>query len=582
MKHIISTYLLPYEQYKIASINKTFYKHICGHQMTQKYNTSHFIRDCVYWNKLYNNHYYHHRINLNFCQTLKSMDKTQLMQLKYNVIYLHDINQYIDQKEKDKQLQITLKSHILDSIDIEYQQKILNFIQQIGSIINMEHLNFSAFIKPTMLMMERYSYSSSEESDYDDDDHNDHGDNDDNIDMELDKNQYIADILQYTNFESSYNTIKHIDLSDNSLNNKELSSLLSAIQKNKCCTSFSNILNLNLSQNMFIGNVDDEEINNPLHHDNIKNTKELLWKLFDLIGTKFPNLTELNLSETGCNNLIFDAIIYFMDKYCDHKLEIINLKHCDELIISDEQYNKINLFSDLGNNMSIIYDQSKQCVFNASTFSLNSDNMGKYFDIDDPEDDQTDNDNNDDNKVHQEDEFEDEFEFGFDCNFEDESEDEDDIKEVQQPSFGLSLNKINNQDTDKEDTVDTEHQNTQNSNLENCKFVTSSTSDSSEYTDDDGFVYMEMDYGLDMDDNKTSNTIDSINTELSEQQSHSQHPQHGITDVADNMEIETEMELNMDNNVSTNKSTESVKSLPMFDSNQCGNKTLLLYGQYRI
>eukprot|EP00486_Rosalina_sp_Unknown_P002118 CAMPEP_0201568402 /NCGR_PEP_ID=MMETSP0190_2-20130828/9469_1 /ASSEMBLY_ACC=CAM_ASM_000263 /TAXON_ID=37353 /ORGANISM="Rosalina sp." /LENGTH=192 /DNA_ID=CAMNT_0047989481 /DNA_START=41 /DNA_END=619 /DNA_ORIENTATION=+ len=192
--------------------------------------------------------------------------------------------------------------------------------------------------------------------------------------------------------------------------------------------------------------------------------------------------------------------------------------------------------------------------------------MTKYIDIDnDPEDDQTvqsDTDNDDNDEYNHDNEAEEEeFEFGFDCNFEDETDDEDeDIKE-QQPTIGLTLNKKESQSDNEGDGQMLNNINTLN--------VALSPSDTSEFTDDDGFVYMDME--IEMDDNKTNTTINA-----SHQHSDHSELQHKDTEI---LAID-----DIDNKISTNKSTESVKSLQLLDSTQSakGNSAILLYGQYRI
>ena len=592
MKHVISTFLLPYQQYKIASINKTFYKHICG-----QYQTPQFIRDALYWNKLYNCNYYNHKIKFDFIKTLKSMNILELMQLKYNVIYLDKINQYIITKHSDTHnLQISLYSQ-----QQNLNENIIKFIQNIKIPIIVDILDFSAFNKPQMLMTEKYSYSSSESDDehYIHDDNNDNNDNNDDID----RFKYICDILQYSTFDSCYNTIKEINLSDNSLNNKELSQILSSIKSNKNCLSFDNISCLNLSQNMFIGNVDDEEINNYQHQDNENNVRALIFDLFDVVGTKFPNLQTLNLSETGVNHIIFDAIIYFIDKYSNngHNLHEINLKHCDELFISDDQYKKINPFNINSHFMSIIYDNhasSKKCLFQNNNYQTDDEDK-------DNNDDENDQGEEDDDE--EEEEEEEEFEYGFDCNCDDSCDEQDDIKE--QPKFGLAFDKRKeeeNSDSDDNDNkeameMDDKHIFCDTNTLQ-FKCVDQPQSDISEFTDDDGFVYMEdemqmemememaMDMTMDMAiemEYDSDQSKDNINNDTNNNKSVDIDSTKNINtdnvvavdiDIKSINSINKPLSLDMDNDISSNTST---PTNIMFEASN-GDPTILLYGQYRI
>ncbi len=91
IKHSISKYLLPYEQYRISSINKSIYEYIYNKSI---YNHIHFIRNALYWNKYYKTH------QINFNKIFKSMNINELMQVKYNIIYLHKINEYICKKKR--------------------------------------------------------------------------------------------------------------------------------------------------------------------------------------------------------------------------------------------------------------------------------------------------------------------------------------------------------------------------------------------------------------------------------------------------------------------------------------------------
>ena len=211
------------------------------------------------------------------------MDIKKLMQLKCTMIHLHKIN---DNHNDSNQLSI-------------------------------KKLNFSSFIKPKILMMQPY----------------------DNIAKcaDMDRLKYICDILEFSDFSSAKNTIKEMDLSDNSLSNGDLLQIISAMNRNKTCSKLSNIHTLDLSQNMLIG--DDNECINAL---------------FELIATKMTNLEQLVLSETGCNEYIFDAILHFAQQHKHHCLRLINLSNCDDLmIISGTQCEQIDALS---NDISVIYD----------------------------------------------------------------------------------------------------------------------------------------------------------------------------------------------------------------------------------
>ena len=121
IQHSITSYLLPYEAHRIASVSKAFYEHICR----STYCCYHFVRDALYWRRYSNQRYRpgpavydddhlqnqmetHHQsthsqrsIHFDFTKTLQSLDIQELMQLKYSVIHLHTINQYISSRNND-------------------------------------------------------------------------------------------------------------------------------------------------------------------------------------------------------------------------------------------------------------------------------------------------------------------------------------------------------------------------------------------------------------------------------------------------------------------------------------------------
>eukprot|EP01083_Nonionella_stella_P033434 91539_1 len=289
LKHIISNYLLSYEQYRIAPTSKALYQHICNEST---YNESMFIRDAMYWN-----HYSHShaQIDIDFLHTLKSMDTSRLMQLKYIVIYLHKINAYIAKKADE---------HLLN-------EPLLHLIQH---PLHIDVLALSTFIKPQMLIhQERDSF------------------------RHLNRLQYMCDILQHGDFSSIHNTIQHIDLSDNSLNHKDLFAILNAMRSNSHCIQFSNVLSLDISHNLFI-----------------EDSYALCNELFTVIGTHFPNLSTLNLSNTGvpCASVL-DAMWRFHDAYPTHSLQLLNVKHCEAWCVTQKELNRL---SDIP--ITVLYDEA--------------------------------------------------------------------------------------------------------------------------------------------------------------------------------------------------------------------------------
>eukprot|EP01084_Bolivina_argentea_P024124 45008_1 len=101
------------------------------------------------------------------------------------------------------------------------------------------------------------------------------------IDGKNDRLQFICDILEGSDFCSTFNPITSIDLSANYLNDNDLTRITKAIQNNeKCGSYFANIHSINIGFNLFT------------------NT-EIIDRFLKMLGVKFPNLRSLNLEQNG-------------------------------------------------------------------------------------------------------------------------------------------------------------------------------------------------------------------------------------------------------------------------------------------
>lgn len=508
LTHTISHYLLPYEQHRIARLNKSVYHRICDKSI---YTAAHFVRDAMYFAKYHEHALRHghnqHAMKFDFVQTLQSLQVSELMQLKYNVIYLDKINAYImncnESKHRHLDVELcSLRQHSTYTVDSATASctdvDLVHFVKSLSrsTAICVERLDFASFIKPQMLMMEEYhSYSSAESDDETDDECV--CDNDTQSVLQLDRLKYICDILQFTDFHSAYNTIKHINLRDNNLNNEDLCLLLDAMKANKRSEHFTNIQSIDLSGNWWIGSVGDEKR---------RQCVDAVWTaLFEVIASKFPNLRELNLSETGATDLVLAAIAQFRQRYKSHPLQVINVQHCEDLIVSDHAHAELTTHAD--STLCVLYDRSHTPSEHALPTLLQS--VLSVADESEADGD-----------------LDDEFEFGYDCRQidDDESKEDEHLPKMQQhsheaaslspsahplalPMFDVMAVKSMS-DAEREEDGEQHADEMETGPLENNVSLCSPRSHISEFTDDDGFVYLDL--GADDQDNDDDNDDDII------------------------------------------------------------------------
>ena len=101
-----------------------------------------------------------------------------------------------------------------------------------------------------------------------------------NDDDKTDRLQFICDILEFTNFSSTFNPINSINLSNNNLNTDDLEHIIKAIENNKKSPYFDTIHSINLSFNMFSDHT-------------------IIHSLVDVLRSKCTNLNTLNLENSG-------------------------------------------------------------------------------------------------------------------------------------------------------------------------------------------------------------------------------------------------------------------------------------------